>query len=104
MPELTHLAFNYEVPLEVVGGALECCNALRVLVSLVFHYPDDPLMESSESVQYTGVTERRVVYLSQPAKGVVPDWLAATRGRMDFWKFAEDIISKRSLQSPVPVA
>lgn len=75
LPTLTHLAFNYDIPGLILARTLKECRQLRILVSLTFHYSAKQMYETPGSVEYTGVWDHRLVYLSQPAKSVVVDWV-----------------------------
>ncbi|TFK74248.1 hypothetical protein BDN72DRAFT_833579 [Pluteus cervinus] len=123
VPGLTHLAFNYQVPLDVLNGALDECRVLEVLVSTTFHYTTanirrgsvedgggdgglkveqgNGIVECKEMALFAGITDMRVVYLSQPAKEVLRDWEREVYGEMSFWRVAENIVARRKRKAGV---
>ncbi|TFK61049.1 hypothetical protein BDN72DRAFT_849987 [Pluteus cervinus] len=96
LPNLTHLAFDSDVPLAVMESVLTNLVGLMVLVSLTFHVGEGETMECKERAR-NGFRNRKVVYLSQSSymHRLVVDWVGTARGGLDIWVVAENIIRKR---------
>ncbi|KAF7313883.1 Tyrosinase central domain-containing protein [Mycena chlorophos] len=88
LPQLTHLALNTASPIVAQRALCECIN-LRVLLNLVLML-----------THATEVHDKRYVVMAFPSS-YRNEWLAAARGRDNFWTRAEEFVCKK-LNGEIP--
>ncbi|KAJ7737351.1 hypothetical protein B0H16DRAFT_1891686 [Mycena metata] len=81
IPNLTHLAFLFEIPAPIINGALADCPALQILI----------ILESWP----TEVSVQDPRFLIMKAPPLFEDWNIGARGGDDLWVRAEKFIARR---------
>ncbi|KAJ7476703.1 hypothetical protein FB451DRAFT_1173563 [Mycena latifolia] len=91
LPNLTHLSFNSRQFLPVCDNLLAACNPLRVLVFL--KGGDVGVYVVNHGDWHNLARDTRFVVMR--CRNFVADWQMGVHHGVDYWKRAEDFISKR---------
>ncbi|KAJ6629306.1 hypothetical protein B0H10DRAFT_1986546 [Mycena sp. CBHHK59/15] len=95
MAQRTHLAFNHLPSTAILTGVLVSCASLQLLVVLYYSRSDLEDIRIGNHVSESVVQDLRFVMTLCDSFRVYDDWQIGAWGGYDYWRRAEEFVSKR---------